>query len=111
MKKYLQISVRIIGKDIHVPMVNKYKNPKQVCQDRLVGAYAARMLYGEPLIVIDLGTAIAFDVVSAKGEYLGGVIVPGLRLSAESLFTKTALLPEIDIKAPQSPIGRTTQVS
>ncbi len=110
-REWLHIDVKVIGRDIIVPMPNKYKNPKQVGQDRLVGAYAAMKLYGKPLIVVDLGTAITFDVVSAKGEYLGGVIVPGLRLSAESLFIKTALLPEIDIKAPTSPIGRTTQES
>ncbi len=110
-KEAAGLMVRVIGRDILVPMPNKYKNPKQVGQDRLVGAYAAMRLYGEPLIVIDLGTAITFDVVSSKGEYLGGIIVPGLRLSAESLFTKTALLPEIDIKAPKSIIGKTTQES
>ncbi len=110
-KEAFKLNVKLIGRDMVVPMPNKYKNPKQVGQDRLVGAYAAMSLYGKPLIVIDLGTAITFDVVSLKGEYLGGVIVPGLRLSAESLFTKTALLPEIDIKAPKSIIGKTTQES
>jgi type III pantothenate kinase len=104
-------TVVLIGKDIKVPMANKYRNPSQVGQDRLVGAYAAMHLYGKPLIVVDLGTAITFDVVSARGEYLGGAIVPGIRLSAESLFLKTALLPQIDIKAPKSVIGQTTQES
>lgn len=110
-KSELGIRAFVIGEDIKVPMTNRYKNPRQVGQDRLVGAYAAMMLYGKPLIIIDLGTAITFDAVSAKGEYLGGAIVPGIRLSAESLFLKTALLPEIDIKAPKSVIGRTTQES
>lgn len=110
-REVFHLNLQVIGRDVLVPMPNKYKNPKQVGQDRLVGAYAAMRLYGKPLIVVDLGTAITFDVVSAKGEYLGGVIVPGLRLSAESLFTKTALLPEIDIKAPKSIIGKTTQES
>ena len=77
----------------------------------MVGAYAALQLYGKPVIIIDLGTAITFDVVSSKREYLGGAIVPGLRLSAEALFLKTALLPQIAIKAPKSVIGRTTQES
>lgn len=105
------VDVKVVGRDLVVPMINKYRNPKQVGQDRLVGAFGAMKLYGKPLIVVDLGTAITFDAVSVKGEYLGGVIVPGLRLSAESLFAKTALLPEIDLKAPASPIGRTTQES
>lgn len=109
--KFLNIKAKVVGKDIIVPMKNHYKDPSQVGQDRLVGAYAALKLYGKPLIVVDLGTAITFDAVSAKGEYLGGAIVPGIRLSAESLFLKTALLPEIDIKAPKNPIGRTTEES
>jgi type III pantothenate kinase len=110
-KAELGANVFVVGEDIKVAMVNRYRNPHQVGQDRLVGAYAAMMLYGSPSIVIDLGTAITFDAVSAKGEYLGGAIVPGIRLSAESLFLKTALLPEIDITAPKNVIGRTTQES
>jgi len=89
------VPVEIIGRDIVVPIKNRYKNPKQVGQDRLVGAYGAMKIYGCPLIVVDLGTAITFDVISSKGEYLGGAIVPGIRLSAESLFLKTALLPNL----------------
>ncbi len=110
-EKILKIECLVIGRDIIVPMKNCYTKPSQVGQDRLVGAYAALKLYGKPLIVVDLGTAITFDVVSKKGEYLGGAIVPGIRLSAESLFLKTALLPEINIKAPKNPIGKTTQES
>jgi len=106
-----RVPVDVIGRDIIVPIKNRYKDPGQVGQDRLVGAYAAMKIYGRPLIVVDLGTAITFDVVSAKGEYLGGAIVAGIRLSAESLFLKTALLPKIEIKAPRHIIGRTTQES
>ena len=105
------VAVELIGRDIIVPIKNRYKNPKQVGQDRLVGAYGAMKIYGRPLIVVDLGTAITFDVISGTGEYLGGAIVPGIRLSAESLFLKTALLPNIDIQAPRNIIGRTTQES
>ncbi|MBI4309871.1 MAG: type III pantothenate kinase [Candidatus Omnitrophica bacterium] len=110
-RKYTNIEVKVVGRDIVVPIKNCYKNPRQVGQDRLVGAYAALHLYGKPAIVIDLGTAITFDAVSGKGEYWGGVIVPGLRLSAESLFLKTALLPEIALKAPKGVIGKTTEQS
>ena len=105
------VAVEVIGRDIIVPIKNRYKNPKQVGQDRLVGAYGAVKIYGKPLIVVDLGTAITFDVISLKGEYLGGAIVPGIRLSAESLFLKTALLPKIEIQAPKHIIGKTTQES
>ncbi len=100
----------IIGQDIKVPIVNRY-NHRQIGQDRLVCAYAAKILYGQPAIVIDLGTAITFDVVSVKGEYLGGAIVPGIRLSAESLYKKTALLPKIKIKGPGDVIGKNTEAS
>jgi len=105
------VAVDVIGRDIIVPIKNRYKNPKQVGQDRLVGAYGAMKIYGKPLIVVDLGTAITFDVISLKGEYLGGAIVPGIRLSAESLFLKTALLPKIEIQTPKHIIGKTTQES
>jgi type III pantothenate kinase len=110
-QKILKVECLVVGRDIVVPMKNKYTKPSQVGQDRLVGAYAAMKMYGKPLIVVDLGTAITFDVISKQGDYLGGAIVPGIRLSAEALFLKTALLPQIDIKAPKNPIGRTTQES
>ncbi|HCI44368.1 MAG TPA: type III pantothenate kinase [Candidatus Omnitrophica bacterium] len=102
----------VIGRDIKVPIKNNYRDPRQVGQDRLVGAYAAKCLYKAPCLIIDFGTAITFDVVSARGEYEGGIIIPGLRLSAESLFQKTALLPRVDtIRAPRSLIGKDTQES
>ena len=109
--KNMGIKPKVIGRDVIVPIKNRYRNPKQVGQDRLVGAYAALKLYGVPAIVIDFGTAITFDVVSARKEYLGGIIVPGIRLSAESLFSKTALLPKVRIQCPRSLIGRDTQGS
>ncbi len=101
----------VIGKDIKVPIKNLYKNPRQVGQDRLVGAYAAKIQYGFPCVVVDLGTAITFDIVSKKGEYLGGLILPGLRMSVESLFKKTALLPKVKIQKPKELIGRDTKNS
>lgn len=110
-KKVLGLRAVVIGRDLTVPLTNRYRNPKQVGQDRLVGAYAALKMYGAPAIVIDFGTAITFDVVSAKREYLGGIIVPGIRLSAESLFNKTALLPRVKIQCPRSLIGRDTEGS
>lgn len=111
LRKDLNIKPRVIGEDIRVPIQNRYRNPQQVGQDRLVGSFAARELYGAPLIVIDFGTAITFDIVSKKGEYLGGIIVPGIRLTAEALFNKTALLPKVKIKTPRELIGRDTASS
>ncbi len=101
----------IIGKDLIVPMKNFYHNPEQLGQDRLVGAYAACNLYPAPLIVIDSGTAITFDVVSRKKEYLGGLIFPGMEISFEALREKTALLPHIKLQQPRTLIGRDTKTS
>lgn len=102
----------VIGRDIRAPLKNNYRNPRQVGQDRLVGAYAAKCLYGQPLIIVDFGTAVTFDVISRHGAYEGGIIVPGLRLSAESLFHKTALLPRIkNMKTPRALIGKDTKGS
>lgn len=101
----------IIGKEIKVPIKNLYRKPKQVGQDRLVNAYAGIMLYGAPLIAVDFGTAITFDVVSRNKEYLGGMILPGLEISLDCLSERTALLPKIKLAKPQEFIGRDTRNS
>ncbi len=110
-KKIWGVKSAIIGRDIKVPIENKYRCPRQVGKDRLLCAFAARELYGMPAVVIDLGTAITFDGISLKGEYLGGAIIPGIRLSTEALFEKTALLPRVRIVEPKRVIGRTTEES
>ncbi len=107
----LGIYAYIIGKDIKVPIKNLYRKPKQVGQDRLVNAYAGIRFYGAPLIVVDFGTAITFDCLSKKKEYMGGVILPGLRISLEALSQKTALLPKIKPGKPKEFIGRDTKNS
>jgi len=101
----------VIGKDLIVPMKNFYRNPKQLGQDRLVGAYAACNLYPAPLIVIDSGTAITFDAVSKKNEFLGGLIFPGMGICFEALREKTALLPQIKLQPPKNLIGADTKNS
>jgi type III pantothenate kinase len=111
-KRILSAAPVVVGRDVIVPIKNNYRYPKQVGQDRLVGAFAAKTLYGHPAVIIDLGTAITFDVVSASGSYEGGLIVPGLRLSLEALFQKTALLPRVDkIQFPKQLIGKHTEES
>ena len=110
-KHELGITADVIGRDIMVPVQNCYKDPKQVGQDRLVCAFAASELYGRPAIVIDLGTAITLDGISARGEYLGGIIVPGIQLTTETLFERTALLPLVQFEFPGSLIGRDTKTS
>lgn len=88
-----------------------YENPHEVGADRIVNAVAAVHGYGAPVIVLDFGTATTFDVVSPKGEYLGGVIAPGLGISAEALFQRAARLMRVDVKRPSRVIGRTTEES
>jgi len=111
-KECFNIDAMVIGEDICVPIKNKYYNPAQVGQDRLLCAYAAKCLYGYPVIVIDLGTAITLDVVSLSGSYEGGIIIPGIRLSIESLHRKTAMLPLVElIKSPKKLIGKSTEES
>jgi len=92
-----------------------YDNPHEVGADRVVNGIAAHEQYGRhggrPVIVVDFGTATTFDAISAKGEYLGGVICPGPQISADALFQRAARLPRIDVQKPDRVIGRTTVAS
>ncbi|MCM8801187.1 MAG: type III pantothenate kinase [Candidatus Omnitrophica bacterium] len=108
-KRLLGINPFILGKDIRVPIKNLYRNPRGLGQDRLVNAYAGINLHRAPLIIIDLGTAITFDIISKDKTYLGGLILPGLRLSIEALSEKTALLPKIRLERPKEFIGGDTK--
>jgi type III pantothenate kinase len=83
-------------------------NPSEVGADRIVNGVAAFHKYGGPCIVVDFGTAITFDVISQRGEYLGGVIAPGLGIASEALFTRAARLPRVEIKDPGKVIGTNT---
>ena len=85
-----------------------YDNPLEVGADRIVNGVAAFARGGGPVIVVDFGTATTFDMISSKGEYLGGVIAPGLAISAEALFQRAARLPRVDIRKPPEVIGRNT---
>jgi type III pantothenate kinase len=89
-----------------------YDNPAEMGADRIAGAIAAYERFGRqanrPLVVLDFGTATTFDAVSAKGEYLGGAICPGVQISADALFQRAARLPRIDVRKPSTVVGRTT---
>jgi len=102
------VPIRVVGQDLEVPLINRYTYPEQVGQDRLVGAYAAWRQFKRDCIVADFGTAITIDVVTKKGEYLGGVIAPGLDISLEALATRTALLPKVELREPPELLGRDT---
>jgi type III pantothenate kinase len=112
LKKLKVKPVFILGKNLVVPVKNRYQFPWQVGQDRLVNAFAAIKLYGSPAIVVDFGTAITFDAISSKQEYLGGMILPGIETSLAALYEKTALLPRIKLSsAPKGLIGKNTRDS
>lgn len=91
------------------PIAIDYPQPASIGADRLANAIALARLHGAPGIVIDFGTAVTFDIVSAAGSYVGGVIAPGLRLMTDYLHERTALLPKVDLREPTQAIGRSTE--
>jgi type III pantothenate kinase len=101
----------IITSDTVRSLKNAYVPPEAVGADRLCGAVAAYKQWGGPLILVDMGTATVFDVISEDGVYLGGLIAPGLLTAAESLHRTAALLPVVDLKFPQSVIGGSTEAA
>jgi type III pantothenate kinase len=110
--KYFGVVPFILQAGVKTGLKIKYLNPQEVGSDRIANAIAAINLYpNKNVIVIDFGTATTFDVVSKDKEYLGGVIVPGIRISMESLESRTAKLPVIEIDIPEKVIGRTTKES
>jgi len=101
--------IKVVGKDMPVPLVNRYRYPSKLGIDRLLNAYATLRLYGAPAIIIDYGTAVTFDILSKKKEFLGGLILPGLNVSLNSLNQNTSFLPKIRLSLPKEFIGRDTQ--
>ena len=106
--KYFNIDPIVVGPGVKTGMNIKYDNPREVGADRIVNAVAAYEKYGGPLIIIDFGTAITFCAVSKEGEYLGGAIAPGIKISTEALFMRTAKLPKVEIAKPDKVIARNT---
>ncbi len=107
-KDYLNASPIVVDSHLNTGIKIKIENPAEVGADRIVNAAAARELYGGPVIIVDFGTATTFDVVTGKGEYIGGAIAPGIGISLDALFEKTSMLPKIEIKKPQMAIGAGT---
>lgn len=107
-RDYFHVEPLIVGPGIRTGMPILYDNPREVGADRIVNAVAAFEAYGGPCIVVDFGTATTFDAISARGEYLGGVIAPGIGISAEALFERAAKLPRIDIAKPKAVVGKNT---
>ncbi len=107
-RKYFKKNAMIVGPGIKTGISVKTENPREVGADRIVNAVAAFEKYGGPLIIIDMGTATTYCAVSKEAEYLGGVICPGVRISAEALFERAAKLPRVEISKPSFVIGRNT---
>src|SRR4051812_14530259 len=109
-RRYFGLTPLNIDDRVDTGMPLLYKHPAEIGADRIVNAVAALHIYGRgvPLIVVDFGTATTFDAVSGKGEYLGGVICPGVQISADALFQRAARLPKVDVRKPCDVIGKTT---
>ncbi|ABI67465.1 type III pantothenate kinase [Syntrophomonas wolfei] len=107
-RKFFACRPLVIGPGVKSGLAIKYENPREVGADRVVNAVAAYDKYGGPLIIVDFGTATTFCVVSAKGEYLGGAIAPGIIISTEALVSKAAKLPRVELQRPRSLIGKNT---
>ena len=102
-------SVLFLNPKLDLGVGVNYPNPRSIGADRLANAAAVAQLYGAPAIVVDFGTAVTFDVVSAKGDYVGGVIAPGLEVMTNYLYQRTALLPKLTLHEPPRAIGKTTR--
>ncbi len=107
-KRAFKREALVVGPGIKTGMPILYENPKEVGADRIVNAVAAYERVKGALIVVDFGTATTFDCVTPKGEYLGGVIAPGVQISADALFARAAKLPRVEIAKPPKVVGRNT---
>lgn len=105
-RRYLGIQSMIVRPGIATGLDIRYENPHELGSDRIVNAVGGTSLYGVPLIIVDLGTAVKVEAISARKEYLGGAIAPGISISAEALFARTARLQRIELVKPPAAIGR-----
>src|SRR6185503_5334936 len=107
-ERYFHLTPLFIDHALNTGLRILYQPPSDVGADRIVDAVAAIKRYGAPCIVVDFGTATTFDAINANGEYLGGVITPGITISSDALFERAAKLPRVEIKRPQKVIGSAT---
>jgi type III pantothenate kinase len=106
--RYLGHEMIAVGPGLRTGMPIRYDNPREIGPDRLVNAVAGYARLGGPCVVVDFGTAVTYDIVSAAGEYLGGIIFPGVEIATDALTERAAALPKIDLTPPRSLIGKTT---
>lgn len=107
-ERYLGHEMPVVGPGVRTGMPIRIDNPRELGADRLVNAVAAYEKVGGPVVVVDLGTALTFDIVSEDGEYVGGIISPGVEISMEALTARAAALPKIDLTPPRTLIGKGT---
>ena len=107
-EKWAHASLLVVGPGVKTGIPIRYDDPREVGPDRIANSVAALARYGAPVIVVDFGTSTNFDVVSPEGEYVGGVIAPGIEISMDALFARAARLVKVDYTAPSSVIGKTT---
>jgi type III pantothenate kinase len=110
-RRYLKHDPLMVGPGVKTRVRIRYDNPKDVGADRIANALAAFTRYGGPVVVIDFGTAVTYDAISAEGDYLGGAISPGIEISLDALVSHTAMLRRVEPVAPDSVIGRNTVAS
>jgi type III pantothenate kinase len=106
--KWAHAGLLVVGPGVKTGLPIRYDDPREVGADRIVNSVAAKARYGAPVVVVDFGTSTNFDVVSSDGEYVGGVIAPGIEISMDALFARAARLVRVDYAAPESVIGKTT---
>ena len=106
--KWASAPILVVGPGMKTGIAIRYDDPREVGADRIVNAVAAKERYGAPVVVVDFGTSTNFDVVSNEGEYVGGVIAPGIEISMDALFARAARLVKVDYAAPPAVIGKTT---
>jgi type III pantothenate kinase len=107
-ERWLRAPLLVVGPGTRTGIAIRYDDPREVGPDRIVNAVAAKHRYGAPCIVVDFGTSTNFDVVSPEGEYVGGVLAPGIEVSMDALFARAARLVKVDFAAPATVIGKTT---
>ncbi|MCP4805659.1 MAG: type III pantothenate kinase [Proteobacteria bacterium] len=107
-RQYMDVEPLVVGRGLKTGMRVRVDNPREVGSDRIVNAVAALEKWSPALVLVDFGTATTFDCVDKRGDYVGGAIAPGMRISAEALFNKTSKLPRVEVKRPKNVIGTNT---
>jgi type III pantothenate kinase len=107
-RRYLGHAMPVVGPGLRTGMAIRYDNPREIGPDRLVNSVAGYAKLGGPCAIVDFGTAVTYDIVSGEGEYLGGVIFPGVEISLEALTERAAALPTIDLTPPRGVLGKNT---